>query len=228
VVVDAITDRDLLTIAVACRSAKLITGSSGIARGLPRNFIRSGRAYGTKPHVNPINGSEVVLAGSCSNATRNQIAVHAVSHPVLAIDVAQVVEKGMDISSLIEFVHQNSGKAPLIYSSMLPKEVERVRRKFSQREITSALDNLFTVLAKKLLDSGLRRFVVAGGETSGAVVSGLGITALQIGPEIDPGVPVVTDRNGTIGLALKSGNFGAPDFFANALSRMSQEGRTDD
>ena len=117
---------------------------------------------------------------------------------------------------------RNHGEAPLVYSSAAPDGWPRCRRATGASRSRDALDALFAETARALVDGGVSRLVVAGGETSGAVVSALDLGALAIGPEIDPGVPVlVCDDGRPLALALKSGNFGAPDFFGKARNALS-------
>jgi uncharacterized protein YgbK (DUF1537 family) len=224
VIVDAIDDADLVEIGRACADAPLLTGGSGIAIGLPENFILRGEAKGGGAARTSISGAEAILAGSCSGATLEQINVHTQRHPVKPVDAAAVMSGKADIPSLLAFIKENEGKAPLVYSSGNPDEVKAAQDKYGRHQVATAIENLFSDLAKAVVDSGIRRLVVAGGETSGAVVSALGLEALTIGPEIDPGVPVLyTQKGAPLALALKSGNFGAPDFFTKALAAM--EGR---
>lgn len=222
VIVDALANDDLLTIAAACADAKLLTGGSGIALGMPRNFIKAGLAKGGRPEVDTIEGPDAVLVGSCSRATLAQIERHAASHPVLAIDVDKVMDGSLTASDLVGFVRANHGKAPLVYSSSRPDQVAALQEKYGRETVAHRLDGVFAQAAKQLYDAGVRRIVVGGGETSGAVVSALGLSSFRIGPEIDPGVPVLVTEDGSkLGMALKSGNFGAVDFFAKALSAIS-------
>ncbi|HEY8563993.1 MAG TPA: 3-oxo-tetronate kinase [Beijerinckiaceae bacterium] len=223
--VDTIEDEDLIAIGEAVTGAPLLTGGSGIALGLPRNFIRAGHAKGGAVTAQAVAGPEAILAGSCSRATLRQIAVHEASHPVRRIAVGEVMDGRVGAADLVAFVKANEGRQPLIFSSSPPDEVARLQERFGREQVAQRLDQLFAETAKALVAHGVRRLVVAGGETSGAVVSALGLDALAIGPEIDPGVPVLTTTSGPpLALALKSGNFGAEDFFAKALSRMTGEG----
>jgi uncharacterized protein YgbK (DUF1537 family) len=221
VIVDATTDADLVAIGAACRQAPLITGGSGIAIGLPANFIAEGLALGQAPEALVVSGPEAILAGSCSGATRAQIQKHAESHPVLAISVDDVLADKTTPADLVTYLREHEGRAPLVYSSGDPDQVAKVQSQYGREQVAAALDTLFARTAQALIASGVRRLVVAGGETSGAVVSALDLGALSIGPEIDPGVPVlVSGGDQPIALALKSGNFGAPDFFIKALRRL--------
>ena len=224
-VVDAVSDADLLTMGDAVADAPLVTGGSGIALGLPRNFIRRGEAKGGGAPFQPVTGPEAILAGSCSGATRGQIDEHSRHHPVLAIDVPGVMAGEVTAATLVDFILGNPGRAPLAYSSGTPEDVRALQLRFGREEVSARLDTLFAETARTLLERGVRRIVVAGGETSGAVaqaVAGaLGSPAMHIGPEIDPGVPVLTlGETDPVALALKSGNFGARDFFVKALDLM--------
>ncbi|MEI4488711.1 3-oxo-tetronate kinase [Frigidibacter sp. MR17.14] len=224
-VTDAVSDDDLLTIGTALADARLITGGSGIALGLPRNLIRAGHAAGGRMAGSAVAGPAAILAGSCSGATLGQVARHAAANPTLAIDVAQVMAGQVTADTLMAFYASHAGAAPLAFSSGTPDEVRATQDRFGRAEVAHRLDTLFAETARLLLRAGFRRFVVAGGETSGAVAQAvaaeLAQPALRIGPEIDPGVPILSlDGPAPVALALKSGNFGAPDFFAKALEKM--------
>ncbi len=220
-IVDVIEDGDLRNIAFAAAGLPLLTGGSGIALGLPDNLRRQGLAKGRAATFAGIGGPEVILAGSCSRATLEQIEVHRRNHPALAVDIDAAVKGTITSSMLASFAKQNRGRAPLLYSSAAPDEVRRVQKQFGKEEVSAKLEHLFAQTACELAGAGFRRIVVAGGETSGAVVSALGIRTLAIGPEIDPGVPaLVAPGERPLALVLKSGNFGAPEFFAKALRVM--------
>ena len=222
VVVDSISDDDLVAVGRAVASHHLVTGGSGIALGLPANFIERGLAIGTQVSVPGIEGPEAVLAGSCSPATREQVEFHRKSHPALAVDVADVMNGRTVAADLVAFLLTNRGRAPLVYSSATPAQVRAVQERFGRERVARTLDSLFADTARQLVQSDIRRLVVAGGETSGAVVSALDLGALTIGPEIDSGVPVlVSSGEKPVALALKSGNFGTPDFFGKALERLA-------
>jgi 3-dehydrotetronate 4-kinase len=217
-IVDAVTDEDLIAIGEACADAPLLTGGSGIALGLPGNMIRRGLASGRSSTFSGLSGPEAILAGSCSRATLEQIAVHRREHPAFELDVGAVMNGTMTAAAAVRFVRDAEGRAPLVYSSAMPDQVRAAQERFGREVVAARLDALFAEIARRLVAEGVRRLVVAGGETSGAVVSSLGLKAVAIGPEIDPGVPALAARDGApLALALKSGNFGAPDFFAKAL-----------
>ncbi|MFY0681631.1 MAG: four-carbon acid sugar kinase family protein [Thalassovita sp.] len=225
-VADAVSDADLLKLGAALSKARLITGGSGIALGLARNFHRAG-------HVSDIGssarhtaqGPEAILAGSCSGATRGQVDAHAQNHPTLAIDVPGVMQGTVTEATLIEFYLAHQGQAPLAYSAGTPDAVSEIQARFGREAVAHRLDTLFANVARSLVTQGYRRIVVAGGETSGAVAQAVAeamqVSAMVVGPEIDPGIPVLTlGKDAPVALALKSGNFGGPDFFVKALRLM--------
>jgi len=218
-VVDAITDDDLALIGYASADARLLTGGSGIAIGLAHNFIVRGEASGSLSAVPKIDGPEAILVGSCSATTRRQIAEHKKQHPVLTLGIDDVLSGRIGSDDLVAFIRQHQGEAPLVYSSGDPQEVAAAQARYGQEKVSAALDALFGDTACRLVEQGVRRIVVGGGETSGAVVGALNLGALIIGAEIDTGVPaLVSQGERPIALALKSGNFGSPDFFAKAVS----------
>ena len=123
-------------------------------------------------------------------------------------------------ADLTEFLTANLDRSPMVYSSGDPDVVVKAQTRYGGDRLADTLDRLFADTARNLVANGLRRLVVAGGETSGAVTQALNLGPLTIGPEIEPGVPILTDGHRKIALALKSGNFGGRDFFANALAAM--------
>ena len=224
VIVDAISEDDLLAIGKACAGARLITGGSGIAMGLPQNFAGAGKLTATKRAWRGIGGPEAILAGSCSAATRRQIQRHAAGHPTFAIDADAVIAGSIKPETIVDFMRENAGQQPLAYSSASPDEVDLIQARYGREKSAHALEAFFEDAARALVASGVRRLVVAGGETSGAAVNGLALAAVTIGPEIDPGVPALaTLGHDRMALALKSGNFGAEDFFEKALNRLEAD-----
>ncbi|WP_299926201.1 3-oxo-tetronate kinase [uncultured Pelagimonas sp.] len=227
VVADAVTDADLLRLGTALSNAKLMTGGSGIALGLPRNFHRAGKVGSNGATDAPsVTGPEAILAGSCSGATRGQIDTHAQNHPTLAIDVPGVMRGSVTEDTLVEFYLANSGNAPLAFSAGSPDAVADIQARFGREAVAHRLDELFANVAASLVTQGFKRIVVAGGETSGAVAQAVadavGVSAMAVGPEIDPGIPILTlGEDAPVTLVLKSGNFGTEDFFAKALSMMA-------
>jgi uncharacterized protein YgbK (DUF1537 family) len=228
-IVDALTEAHLLTIGTACAGLKLLTGGSGLALGLPENFRRAGllgaRAAGALPQL---RGASAVLAGSCSEATRRQVARMRVRWPSAALDPGALEEEGdRAVRRVLEWAAARLGAGPvLIYSTAEPDAVERTQAALGRERAGHLVESAMARIAQGLVASGVRRLVVAGGETSGAVVGALGIEALRIGPEIAPGVPwTASAGEPPLLLALKSGNFGGEDFFLDAFAMLETADR---
>jgi uncharacterized protein YgbK (DUF1537 family) len=210
IVVDAIRDEDLIEIGRAAKGLPLVTGGSGVALGLPANF---GCSASQVPWVGQA-GKSVALSGSCSVATRAQVARHATRHPSREIIAAEVIESRIVPQEIADWLIGSDGM-PLAFSSADPAEVAKVQEIYGRKVSAEALENFFAEVARLAVQGGVARIITAGGETSGAVVEGLGLATLEIGPEIDPGVPALRARKDLV-VALKSGNFGAEDFFEKA------------
>jgi 3-dehydrotetronate 4-kinase len=221
-IADATSERHLLDLGTAAADLALITGGSGIAMGLPENFRRVGLLKDSE-HADAlplVGGHAAVLAGSCSAATLEQIERFAASGPVLALDPMALVQDGAEVERAIGWAEERLGTAPLlIRSSAPPEEVRKVQAALGRERAGAAIEAAMARIARALVERGVRRLVVAGGETAGAVVAALGVRGLRIGPPIDPGVPwTVSLGEPPLALALKSGNFGAPDFFLKAFA----------
>lgn len=223
-VVDAVTDRHLQVIGEACRDVALMTGGSGVAMGLPENFRRAGDLpeNSRADELPPIAGAEAVISGSCSPATLGQVERMKAACPVFVIDPLALAEGRDLVSEALDWATPKLGRdRVLISASAPPDQVAEVQQRLGVAEAGELVERAFASIAVQLADSGVRRLVVAGGETAGAVVGALGIRALRIGREISPGVPcTVAIGEPNMALALKSGNFGGPDFFAEALDIM--------
>jgi uncharacterized protein YgbK (DUF1537 family) len=221
-IVDALNDGHLRAIGEAAVDLKLVTGGSGIAIGLPAAYRDAGLIKELTPPPSAIAapaGRAAVLAGSCSTATREQVqkAIEA-GLPAFRIDPMAVADGSLTADTILHWIDRLAKTAiPLVYSSDAPKNVQEVQARLGRDHAGQVVEKLLAEIAKVLVTRGFTRLVVAGGETSGAVVNGLGVKALSIGPEIDPGVPWTRSRSQLdVALALKSGNFGAPDFFLKA------------
>lgn len=209
-IVDAIRDEDLMEIGAAVKSAKLVTGGSGVALGLPANFgCQPGRAPWS-----PQTGKSIALSGSCSIATRVQIKRHAQTHPAKEITAEAVLSNSVAPDEMAQWMMAQDG-VPVLYSSAEPDVVANVQKQFGAEAASSALEGFFAEVARCAIAKGATRIITAGGETSGAIVEGLAVQSFEIGPEIDPGVPALRAGSDLV-LALKSGNFGAEDFFVKA------------
>jgi 3-dehydrotetronate 4-kinase len=226
VVVDALTDKHLVDMGTAAADHALITGGSGVALGLPGNFVRQGlmRAATAPKSMKAPAGRPAILAGSCSEATRQQIkAALGADIPGFKVDPFEIANGSLGNQDIARWAAKQAAERPiLIYSSADPAEVRTVQEKLGREKAGNLVEHEMASVAKQLVAGGFTRLLVAGGETSGAVVNGLGVTALEIGPEIDPGVPWTRALGGPeLVLALKSGNFGAPDFFTKAWGLLS-------
>lgn len=220
VVLDAMCDADLLELGRAADGAELVTGGSGIALGLPANFQRRGLTSGAPEVWTGQSGKTVVLCGSCSIATRRQIETHRKSNPVLEIDTAAVMAGNLQAADVADWLIEADG-TPLAFSSAEPDVVRKAQQTYGRDNIANAIETFFAETARRLVNADIQSIVVAGGETSGAVVVGLGLDRLEIGPEIAPGVPALRGGPDLV-LTLKSGNFGGPTFFAEAASTLGQ------
>ncbi len=226
-IADALSDRDLHVLGEACADLPLVTGGSGIALGLPANFRRAGLlAERTDAAQLPrIEGHAAVLAGSASQATNEQVAAWrgegTNARPSFRIDPLAVARGEAVVEQALAFVRSHLPEPVLIYATATPDEVRAVQQALGVTEAGQLVEATLAATAKGLREMGVRKFVVAGGETSGAVVQALDIKSLQIGVQIDPGVPATATIDAEpLGLALKSGNFGAVDFFAKALRQL--------
>lgn len=216
IVVDAIHDANLIEIGKAAKSLPLITGGSGIALGLPANF---GCTAAAVPWTGQA-GKVIAISGSCSSATRAQVAYHAAKHPARKIDASAVIEGQLSPNDIAGWLLESDG-IPLAYSSSDPAEVAQIQEQYGREAASEALEGFFAQVAKLAVAGGAARIITAGGETSGAIIEGLALASLEIGPEIDPGVPALRARADLV-VALKSGNFGAEDFFEKASARLER------
>jgi uncharacterized protein YgbK (DUF1537 family) len=221
VVTDALVDKHLLSLGKALAGAPLVTGGSGIAMGLPANFgivPREGRLP-SLPAV--ASGRSLVLSGSCSEATRRQVA-HAIAAgvPAFRLDPVRLASGTQDAAAVATWLErQPAERTALVYATAEPDAVRQAQAALGTTRAGTVVEQAMAEIAVAAVAQGATRIIVAGGETSGAVVQALGVRALAIGPEIDPGAPWTRVVDGpAIALALKSGNFGKDDFFTRAWS----------
>jgi uncharacterized protein YgbK (DUF1537 family) len=225
-IADAVCDADLHTLGTACANLKLVTGGSGLALGLPDNFRRAGLLATTAnaAQLPKVEGLSAVLAGSASKATNAQVAAwRDASRPAFRIDPLAIARGAPVVEEALAFAREYAvtGQPVLIYATATPDEVKVVQRELGAEHAGELVEKTLAAIAQGLRDLGVRKFVVAGGETSGAVVQALNVRMLRIGAQIDPGVPATaTTGDAPFALALKSGNFGATDFFAKALRHL--------
>jgi 3-dehydrotetronate 4-kinase len=231
-IVDAVFASDLETIGTVALDHTLSVGASGIGLGLARALVAAGRA---KSQVEsnaisdaPVGGPAACLAGSCSQATLQQVANAEQVMPVLHLDPEQVIAGSGEVRRALAWAKDRLREGPiLIASSSTPDEVAALQSRHGRDAVGHAIEQAMADIAEGLVQAGVRRLVVAGGETSGAAVDRLGIPGFLVGAEIAAGVPVLRAVGARIGaesgdmlLALKSGNFGGPEFFADALKLM--------
>jgi uncharacterized protein YgbK (DUF1537 family) len=220
-VVDAVDNGALHTIAAACQELPLITAGSGVALGLPAVYAARGwiTPDQTASHLPAVGGAQAVLAGSCSQATRAQVARwRAQGRPAFQIDPLALA-RGDDVAGqALAAWHADPRQPHLFYATAEPEAVRQAQHALGAQQAGAQVESCLARIAQGLVAAGVRRLVVAGGETSGAVVQALGVQQLRIGPSIAPGVPWTQVHGRELLLALKSGNFGSEDFFAQALA----------
>ena len=222
-IVDAVSDSHLFDIGAAASGHALITGGSGVAIGLPANFRDAGLLddVAGADALPPASGFAAVLAGSCSRATLFQIGTAREHVPTLELDALATPDAAQLTRQALEWAASKLGNTPIVIAASAPPDkVAALQAKLGREAAGLLVEETLAAIAEGLVAAGVRRLVVAGGETSGAVVKQLGIARLRIGGEIDPGVPwTLAEGTGpALHLALKSGNFGGRDFFLRAFT----------
>lgn len=223
-IIDAVFDADLETIGQVALDHRLSVGASGIGLGLAHALAASRRSLANAAADAPLGGPAACLAGSCSQATLRQVANAEQVMPVLHLDPEQILAGNGEARRAIAWAKDRLAEGPvLIASSSAPEEVAALQSRHGRNAAGHAIEQAMADIAEALVQQGVRRLVVAGGETSGAVVDRLKIPAFLVGAEIAAGVPVLRAVGASAGemlLALKSGNFGGPEFFSDALRLM--------
>ncbi len=226
-IADAVFERDLETIGEVALDHRVSVGASGLGLGLARALVASSLVKSHAVNASsdaPVGGPAACLAGSCSQATLQQIARAETEMPVLHLDPDQAVAGKEEARRALAWARARLEDGPiLIVSSSTPDQVAALQARHGRNAAGHAIEQAMADIAEGLVQSGVRRLVVAGGETSGAVVDRLGIPGFLVGPEIAAGVPVLRAvgwKDGAMLLALKSGNFGGPEFFSDALKLM--------
>jgi 3-dehydrotetronate 4-kinase len=224
-IVDATSNDDLFRIGAACADLPLVTGGSGLALGLPPAWRAAG-LLGTVEAADELpraSGSRAIVAGSSSVATQDQVAAAIeAGMPAFRVDPLRLAAGEDAARSAVEWAAPLLGKDPvLVYATASPERVRQVQEQLGRQRAGELVEQALAAIARGLVERGVGQLIVAGGETSGAVVSALGVKGLRIGPQIAPGVPwTSTLGGGALALALKSGNFGARDFFLQAWKRL--------
>lgn len=220
IVFDALNEQHLLLQGEALRDMMLVTGGSGLAIGLARQWATDGwNREQAQAAGRPQGGRAVVLSGSCSTMTNRQVARYRQQAPAQAIDVERAMQQREAYAAeLCDWVaeHADSPLAPMLFATSEPETLQRIQQQYGAQQSSEAIEQLFARVVSQLQQRGWQRFIVAGGETSGVVAQTLGIDAFHIGPVISPGVPWVRAVTQPVSLALKSGNFGDENFFARA------------
>jgi uncharacterized protein YgbK (DUF1537 family) len=223
-IVDATTNDDLLLLGPALAGMPLVTAGSGVAIGLPANFgLAPSSSASALP---PATGLKAVVSGSCSLATNAQVKAFVdAGRPAFAIDPLNVMRSIDDVvEAALAWAALHVATTPvLVYSTADPSAVKAVQAEVGVDEAGAMIERALAAIARGLVELGVRQLVVAGGETSGACVQALGIAEMQIGPQIDPGVPwcYAVSGEAPLHIALKSGNFGSADFFTKAFERLA-------
>jgi 3-dehydrotetronate 4-kinase len=211
-IVDALNDEDLGRLGSALRNSSFLTAGSGLGGSLPRNWGFSPQSQAQLP---PARGLKAILAGSCSVATNAQVRnfvrnggeAYALQPAQLAADLE------MQIAEVLAWAdacwRTEAGLPLLVYSTAEPEKVNPAH--------APVIEQAMAALARAFVKRGVGSLVVAGGETAGICVQALDIKQIQIGPQIEPGVPWCYAGN-SLHIALKSGNFGSPDFFSKAFA----------
>jgi uncharacterized protein YgbK (DUF1537 family) len=224
-IVDAVSNDDLLRLGPALAGMPLVTGGSGVAIGLPANWgVEPSAAAAALPVP---TGHRAIISGSVSVATNGQVSEFlATGRPGFAIDPLRVADGEDLVAAALTFADEHlAGDPVLVYSTENPEAVKRVQGALGVGEAGELVERTLASIAAGLVERGVRQLVVAGGETSGAVVQALGLQTLRIGAQIDPGVPwcaAPLPGGDTLHITLKSGNFGTPDFFLKALNALAQ------
>jgi 3-dehydrotetronate 4-kinase len=223
VVTDAVADEDLRAIGAAVHDHRFVTGGSGVALGLPENFRRGGLLKGAGVTFAGQPGAAAALSGSCSTQSLKQVAAYAEEHPALPIFPDDVIAGDMTVERAAAWAMSRIADMPIVYSSATPDAVRKAQDRYGQEHVAGAIEAFMAGLARALVAGRVQRLAVGGGETSGAVVTALGVSSFAIGPEIDPGVPALQVEGRPLALALKSGNFGGINFYRKALQRLAGE-----
>jgi uncharacterized protein YgbK (DUF1537 family) len=222
-IVDATSNEDLLRLGPALKGMPLVTAGSGVAIGLPANWGLA--PSDTASQLPPAQGLKAIVSGSCSQATNRQVAhFKAQGGSALALDPLQLTSDTAALTAqVMAWAQPLLAKGPvLVYSTAEPDAVKAIQARLGVAEAGALVEHALASIARALAQAGVQQLVVAGGETSGACVQVLGISQLQIGPQIDPGVPWCHARGdaGPLHITLKSGNFGTDDFFTKAFNAL--------
>jgi uncharacterized protein YgbK (DUF1537 family) len=221
-IIDTIKNEDFDIICNAVKDLPFLTGGSGIALGLPQIYKDRGYLSGSNFKIPENNSNAVIMSGSCSNATLEQINIYKENNPSFYVDPDNIMNNQDLLGTVFDWIKENETKSPLVYSSSESKKVTEKQSQYGQEILADKIEVFFEKLSKKLVEDNFGKFISAGGETSGAIIKGLGVQELKIGEEISHGVPALWSPHSygqkPISITLKSGNFGQKDFFERALN----------
>ena len=220
-IIDTIKNDDFDIICNGVKDLPFLTGGSGIALGLPKIYKDRGLLSASNFEIPKNNANAIILSGSCSVTTINQINIYKKNNPSLYVSPDEVINNKDLVEKVFSWIKDNETLSPLVYSSSDTKTVTEKQKQYGQEILADKIENFFELLSKKLVKDNFGTFISAGGETSGAIIKGLGVQELKIGEEISHGVPALwsphSNGNKPISVTLKSGNFGQIDFFDRAL-----------
>ena len=223
-IIDTNKNDDFDIICNAVKNLPFLTGGSGIALGLPKIYKDRGLLSASNFQIPENNSNAIILSGSCSVTTINQINIYKENNPSFYISPDEVINNEDLIEKVLSWIKDNETQSPLVYSSSDIKAVSEKQKQYGQELLANKIEKFFELLSKRLVKDNFGTFISAGGETSGAVIKGLGIQELKIGKEISHGVPALwspeSNGNKPVSVTLKSGNFGQDDFFTRALKAL--------
>ena len=226
-IVDTTNNKEFDAICEGIKDLPFLTGGSGIALGLPKIYKNKGLLSENNFDLPQNNSNSVILSGSCSRATLEQINIYKVNNPSFYISPDEVMNNIKLVEEVYIWIKENESLSPLIYSSSDSNNVSAKQKQFGQEILANKIEGFFEKISHKLVNDSFGKFISAGGETSGAIIKGLGVEELKIGKEISPGVPALWSPNSNggkpISITLKSGNFGQSDFFSRALIALTNK-----
>jgi len=226
-IVDTTNNKEFDAICEGIKDLLFLTGGSGIALGLPKIYKNKGLLSENNFDLPQNNSNSVILSGSCSRATLEQINIYKVNNPSFYISPDEVMNNIKLVEEVYIWIKENESLSPLIYSSSDSNNVSAKQKQFGQEILANKIEGFFEKISHKLVNDSFGKFISAGGETSGAIIKGLGVEELKIGKEISPGVPALwspnSNGNKPISVTLKSGNFGQSDFFSRALIALTNK-----
>jgi uncharacterized protein YgbK (DUF1537 family) len=219
VIADAVRDSDLDKIAAAAAADRVAAGGAAFGAAFAvAAHARSGSRLSVDARISTLPpGPAAILAGSLSRATRQQVAEFA--GPTLTLSLRDLVDGDAALRQATEFVERRLSDRPMLITTDHNSFGAPVAEALSPAEVSRRVELAMGRIAVALERFGVRRFIIAGGETSGAVAEALKLQSARIGPDISVGVPWIVAEDRGLALAFKSGNFGGPSFFHDALER---------